>query len=303
MQYQAKKADPMPQRTIPNGTTEEKPALNTQAKPFAAPIKPAGKYNSNLGHIAIQFIILERSLVIYIIFQFFNKNTHKYYSIIGANEDDSADVTESFLQAEMAKQAAAKAIGNYEPADGEFTSFPEIHKKTVETLQVKGYKALFPIQQHCFYPVYNREDLIARDLTGSGKTFAFGLPLIEYLRRQKILGTRKLQAIILAPTRELAIQVTNELVKLKHHENDFKVVTVYGGVNIDDQIRQLRQGVDIFVGTTGRVLDHIERGNINFTELKTVVLDEADVMLKLGFKEDVDRILKNVRDVCNKEQL
>ena len=63
----------------------------------------------------------------------------------------------------------------------------------------------------------------------------------------------------------------------------------------------MRQGVDIFVGTTGRVLDHIERGNINFSELKTVVLDEADVMLKLGFKEDVDRILKNVRDVCDKE--
>ena len=76
--------------------------------------------------------------------------------------------------------------------------------------------------------------MIARDLTGSGKTFAFGLPLVEYLRRQKILGTRKLQAIILAPTRELAIQVTNELIKLKHNEHDFKIVTVYGGVNIDD---------------------------------------------------------------------
>jgi len=79
--------------------------------------------------------------------------------------------------------------------------------------------------------------LIARDLTGSGKTFAFGLPLVEYLRRQKILGSRKLAAIILAPTRELAIQVTNELLKLKHHENEFRLVTVYGGVNIDEQIR------------------------------------------------------------------
>ena len=127
--------------------------------------------------------------------------------------------------------------------------------------------------------------------------------MVEYLRRQKILGSRKLQAIILAPTRELAIQVTNELLKLKHNEGDFKIVTVYGGVNIDDQIRQLRQGVDIFVGTTGRVLDHIERGNIDFTALKTVVLDEADVMLKLGFKEDVDRILKNVREVCDQQQL
>jgi len=138
--------------------------------------------------------------------------------------------------------------------------------------------------------------LIARDLTGSGKTFAFGLPVVEYLRRHKLLGTRKVQAIILAPTRELALQVTAEMSKLKHFENEFKLVTVYGGVNIDEQIRQLRQGVDIFVGTTGRVLDHIERGNIDFSGLKSLILDEADQMLKLGFKEDVDRILQKIRE-------
>jgi len=80
----------------------------------------------------------------------------------------------------------------------------------------------------------------------------------------------------LAPTRELAIQVTNEISKLKHYDNEFKVVTVYGGVNIEEQIRQLRNGVDIFVGTTGRVLDHIDRGNIDFRDCKTLVLDEAD---------------------------
>ena len=119
----------------------------------------------------------------------------------------------------------------------------------------------------------------------------------------KLLGTRKVQAIVLAPTRELALQVTNEMSKLKHYEGEFKIVTVYGGVNIEDQIRQLRQGVDIFVGTTGRVLDHIERGNIDFSGLKSLVLDEADVMLKLGFKEDVDKILRTVRDVCDKEAL
>lgn len=89
--------------------------------------------------------------------------------------------------------------------------------------------------------------------------------------------------------------------KLKHYDGEFRIVTVYGGVNIEDQIRQLRQGVDIFVGTTGRVLDHIERGNIDFSGLKSLVLDEADVMLKLGFKEDVDKILKTVREVCDKE--
>lgn len=99
---------------------------------------------------------------------------------------------------------------------------------------------------------------------------------MEYLRRNKLLGTSRTQAIVLAPTRELALQVTKEISKLKHYENEFRIVTVYGGVNIEDQIRQLRNGVDIFVGTTGRVLDHIERGNIDFSNLKTLVLDEAD---------------------------
>ena len=80
------------------------------------------------------------------------------------------------------------------------------------------------------------------------------------------------------------------MAKLKHHPNEFQSLTVYGGVNIEDQTRQLRHGVDFFVGTCGRVLDHIERGNIDFSEIKTVVLDEADQMLKQGFKEEVDKV-------------
>ena len=106
---------------------------------------------------------------------------------------------------------------------------------------------------------------------------------------------------MLAPTRELAIQITNELTKMKHYPEEYKIVTVYGGVSVQDQAYQLKNGVDLFVGTTGRVLDHIERGNIDFSSLKTVVLDEADVMLKLGFKEDVEKILRKSHEVCNKE--
>ena len=77
------------------------------------------------------------------------------------------------------------------PNDGEWSSFPEIPKKTKDVLIDKGYANLFPVQQHCFYPVYQRNDIIARDLTGSGKTFAFGLPIVEYLRKMKMLGSRK----------------------------------------------------------------------------------------------------------------
>lgn len=139
-----------------------------------------------------------------------------------------------------------------------------------------------------FRNIYNREDLIVRDLTGSGKTLGFCLPTVEYLRANRLFGTRQIQAIILAPTRELAIQITRVLNDLKHHDKEYNVLTVYGGVSIYDQTQELRRGVDIFVGTTGRVKDHMERGNLNFSNLKSLILDEADQMLNLGFKEDID---------------
>lgn len=142
--------------------------------------------------------------------------------------------------------------------------------------------------------------MIARDLTGSGKTFAFGLPVITYLRKNNLMKTGRTQAIIIAPTRELALQITGELNKIKHSVEEFKIVTVYGGVSVMEQANALKAGVDLFVGTTGRVLDHIERGNIDFSDLKTIVLDEADVMLKLGFKEDIEKILAKVHEVNEK---
>jgi len=193
---------------------------------------------------------------------------------------------------------SAGSMANYKVVDGEFKSFPEINQKSADLLTNRGIKNLFPIQQHTFYPIYNREDVIARDLTGSGKTLAFALPVTEYLRKNQILGSRRISAIVLAPTRELAIQVQNEFVKLKHFPNEYQTLTVYGGVSIEDQTRELRRGIDIFVGTTGRVLDHIERGNIDFSAMRTIVLDEADQMLKLGFKEDVEKILSTIRQQC-----
>jgi ATP-dependent RNA helicase DDX21 len=156
---------------------------------------------------------------------------------------------------------------------------------------------LFPVQYGSFRNIYNREDLIVRDLTGSGKTLAFSLPIVEYLRANKLFGTGQTQAIILAPTRELALQIARTLSELKHHDNEYKVITVYGGTSINDQAHQLRKGVDIFVGTTGRVLDHLNRGNLrNFSQLKAMILDEADQMLNMGFKEDVDKILEKIKE-------
>lgn len=185
--------------------------------------------------------------------------------------------------------------------EGDFENFPEITQKTREGLIARGIKHLFPVQAGSFRQVWRRKDLIVRDLTGSGKTLGFALPTVEFLRKAKTLGSGKIQLMVLAPTRELAMQVTKEFNALKHHENEFNVLTVYGGVSIEDQTYQLRRGVDIFVGTTGRVLDHMERRNFDFAHLRTVVLDEADQMLKLGFKEDVERIMHAIKEKAPKD--
>jgi hypothetical protein len=117
---------------------------------------------------------------------------------------------------------------------GDFSNFDAIHKKTVECLIKRGIVSLFPVQYMSFTSIYDREDLIVRDLTGSGKTLGFALPTVEYLRANNLFGTGKIQSIILAPTRELALQITRVLADLKHHEKEYSVLTVYGGVSIDE---------------------------------------------------------------------
>jgi len=118
---------------------------------------------------------------------------------------------------------------------GDFANFPEIQSTTVTNLVKQGILSLFPVQYMTFRNVYNREDLIVRDLTGSGKTLGFSLPIVEYLRKHKLFGTKCTQAIVLAPTRELAVQITRVLNDLKHHANEYNVLAVYGGVSLDDQ--------------------------------------------------------------------
>ena len=121
----------------------------------------------------------------------------------GRTRGDSSD--DASLTRE--KQQSQK-LKTYTVKDGEFSSFPEIQTTTARILLERGIENLFPIQQHSFYPIYNREDVIARDLTGSGKTLAFCLPITEYLRKENLLGKKRIQAIIICPTRELALQVS-----------------------------------------------------------------------------------------------
>ena len=151
-----------------------------------------------------------------------------------------------------------------------------------------GFTILTPVQQRAIpYLLNNTTDLIALAQTGTGKTAAFGLPI---LHRIKLKGKLP-QAIILCPTRELCLQISKDLEFYAKYMKDLKITPVYGGSNISSQIKSLKSGVQIIVGTPGRVIDLINRKALKLQEIKFVILDEADEMLNMGFKDDLDIIL------------
>lgn len=166
--------------------------------------------------------------------------------------------------------------------------------KELETaLLGRGIAKLFPIQQAVMAPAMAGRDVIARAKTGTGKTLAFGIPILDRISKQNIeLGTRwrgGARCLVMAPTRELANQVNRELMESAPH---LATLCVYGGVSIDGQIRTLRKGVDIVVGTPGRLTDLIDRGALLLNDVKYLVLDEADQMLAVGFEEEVEKIMQ-----------
>jgi ATP-dependent RNA helicase DeaD len=150
----------------------------------------------------------------------------------------------------------------------------------------RGYTSPTPVQAKAFKPAAEGRDLIVRSKTGTGKTCAFGLPVLQRIEN----GERRVRALILCPTRELALQVSNELTELAKYK-DVHVAAIYGGASMKQQEDALTSGSAVVVGTPGRVFDHINRGNLKLQDCQTVVLDEADEMLNQGFYEDVTRIL------------
>ena len=150
-----------------------------------------------------------------------------------------------------------------------------------------GFEAASPIQAQSIPVQAEGLDMIGQAQTGTGKTAAFGIPLLEKMDPE----SRKTQAMVLCPTRELAIQVAEEIRRLAKYMSGIKVLPVYGGQEIVKQIRSLKGGVQIIVGTPGRVMDHMRRKTIRTDEIRTVVLDEADEMLNMGFLEDMETIL------------
>ena len=162
-----------------------------------------------------------------------------------------------------------------------------ISESTLQALKKKGFEEPTPIQKKIIPTLLEQErDLVGQAQTGTGKTAAFGIPIIEKIAEK----SKSVQVLILVPVRELAIQVSEEINSLKGKKK-LRVVPIYGGQSIELQLKSLRKGVDVVVGTPGRVLDHLERGTLNIERVSFVVLDEADEMLNMGFIEDVERIL------------
>ncbi|WP_426458335.1 degradosome RNA helicase CshA [Staphylococcus nepalensis] len=163
-----------------------------------------------------------------------------------------------------------------------------ISDKTVETLQSMGFDEATPIQKESIPLALEAKDVLGQAQTGTGKTGAFGIPLIE-----KVANREGVQSLILAPTRELAMQVAESLRAFANGQN-VQVVTVFGGMPIDRQIKSLKKGPQIVVGTPGRVIDHLNRRTLKTNDIHTLILDEADEMMNMGFIDDMKFIMDKI---------
>ncbi|MBN2325919.1 MAG: DEAD/DEAH box helicase [Candidatus Omnitrophica bacterium] len=163
----------------------------------------------------------------------------------------------------------------------------DLSEPVLKALNDVGYESPTPIQEEIIPLVLAGRDVMGQAQTGTGKTAAFALPLLTRIDLQKA----KPQVLVLAPTRELAIQVAEAFKRYAMHLEGFHVLPIYGGQDYSIQLRQLKRGVHVVVGTPGRVMDHMRRGTLNLDEIRCLVLDEADEMLRMGFIEDVDWIL------------
>jgi ATP-dependent RNA helicase DeaD len=161
-----------------------------------------------------------------------------------------------------------------------------LSREVLRGIEELGFESLFPIQAQAIMPLLEGKDVIGQAQTGTGKTAAFGVPMVQRLNPEN----RKVQGLILVPTRELAVQVADNM-KLFAKHTKLRVLAVYGGESIQRQIRALTHGVQVVVGTPGRLIDLLKRGALNLYSVKMLVLDEADRMLDMGFIEDIEYIL------------
>ncbi|MHC1785640.1 MAG: DEAD/DEAH box helicase [Christensenellales bacterium] len=166
----------------------------------------------------------------------------------------------------------------------------EVSEDVLKALEGMGIKSPTSIQKECIPVMMAGRDIIGIAPTGTGKTIAFGIPMLEYIS----LSEQRVQEVVLAPTRELAMQITAELDSLSHFIPQVRVATLYGGQPIAKQLTALKRRPQILVATPGRLLDMLQRGMVHLDQVHTMVIDEADEMLKMGFVKDVTRIIESV---------
>lgn len=169
----------------------------------------------------------------------------------------------------------------------------ELSDELLSAVSLMGFKEMTEIQEKSIPVIMKGLDVIGRSNTGTGKTAAFGIPVIEKIKEN---DSYNIQTLILCPTRELAQQACEEIKKFSKFKNWVKPLAIFGGVSIDKQIYQLKHGANLIIGTPGRVIDHINRRTLKLNNLKTIVLDEADEMLQMGFREDIEKILQHIPD-------
>ncbi len=177
-------------------------------------------------------------------------------------------------------------------SNNEELRFGDLHlsREMQKAIEDIGFEEATPIQVQSIPHILKGKDVIGQAQTGTGKTAAFGIPTLEMVDE----ASRKIQAVILCPTRELAIQVAEELKKLSKYKKGIEILPIYGGQPIERQIKALRKGVQVIIGTPGRVMDHMDRNTLKMDDVKIIILDEADEMLDMGFREDIEFILKKI---------
>lgn len=183
-------------------------------------------------------------------------------------------------------------LAENEAKDREPMNYAEsgIDERILRAVKELGFEAMTPIQEKAIPMLMEGIDVIGQAQTGTGKTAAFGIPMLQRID----VSNRNLQGMVLCPTRELAIQAAEELRKFAKYMHGIKMVPIYGGQDITRQIKALKGGAQIIVGTPGRVMDHMRRHTIKLADVKMVVLDEADEMLNMGFREDMETILSEI---------
>ena len=170
-----------------------------------------------------------------------------------------------------------------------------LSEEMLHALKKKGYEQSTPVQAGCIPPMMAWKDVTAKAPTGTGKTFAFGIPIVEHIDTD----SSDVQAVILAPTRELALQITNEMREIAQFKAGIRMVCLYGGQPIGKQIDTLKKKPQIVIATPGRLGDHLKRHTVRLDKVETVVLDEADRMLDMGFIHDVTRLLDQMKNRRN----